>query len=106
MITEQSIEEVKKILVSIYNPLEIYLFGSYAWGTPNDKSDIDIAVIINEYSKDRHQMLVDGYRALYDFNFSQDLLIFSKKEFDKFSKDRTRLSFKIKNRGKKIYGHA
>ena len=106
MITEQSIEEVKKILVSIYNPLEIYLFGSYAWGIPNEDSDIDIAIIIDEYSKDRHQMLVDGYRALYDFNFPQDLLIYSKKEFDEFSKDRTRLSFKIKNRGKKIYGHA
>ena len=60
MIPEQSVEEVKKILLSIYDPLEIYLFGSYAWGIPHDTSDIDIAVIIEEYSKDRHQMLVDG----------------------------------------------
>jgi hypothetical protein len=50
-------------------------------------------------------MLVDGYKALFDVRFSQDLLIYSKKEFDEFSKDRTRLSFKIKNREKKIYGH-
>ena len=33
MIDEKMIEEVKKRLIDTYNPLEIYLFGSYVIGT-------------------------------------------------------------------------
>ena len=37
--------EVCKVL----NPYTIILYGSYANGTPNMESDIDIAVIFNDY---------------------------------------------------------
>ena len=38
-------EEVKKVL----NPEKIILFGSYVNGTPREYSDIDIAVVMNDY---------------------------------------------------------
>jgi len=38
-------EEVKKVL----NPTAIILFGSYVNGNPHEWSDIDIAVIINDF---------------------------------------------------------
>ena len=38
-------EEVRKVL----NPNAIILFGSYVNGTPHEWSDIDIAVIINDF---------------------------------------------------------
>jgi predicted nucleotidyltransferase len=38
-------EEVRKVL----NPNAVILFGSYVNGTPNEWSDIDIAVIINDF---------------------------------------------------------
>jgi predicted nucleotidyltransferase len=41
-------EEVKKVL----NPVEIILFGSYVNGTPHEYSDIDIAVVMNNYQGD------------------------------------------------------
>jgi Polymerase beta, Nucleotidyltransferase len=31
--------------------VEIYLFGSHAWGTPHDDSDVDIMVIVSESSE-------------------------------------------------------
>lgn len=103
MITEQTIEEVKKRLVNTYDPFAIYLFGSYARGTQNQDSDLDLAIIIKEYSKDRHSLLVDGHRALYGLKIPKDLFIFSCDEFERYSKDQTRLSFTILNEGKKIY---
>ena len=38
-------EEVQKVL----NPEKIILFGSYVNGTPREYSDIDIAVVMNDY---------------------------------------------------------
>jgi predicted nucleotidyltransferase len=35
-----------KTLFSIFNPEKIILFGSYAYGTPNENSDIDLLIIM------------------------------------------------------------
>lgn len=42
-IVEKYIKEISKY----YSIQEVYLFGSYAKGTNNEDSDIDIAIIIN-----------------------------------------------------------
>ena len=42
-------EEVRKI----FDPDAIILFGSYVNGNPHEWSDIDIAIIINDYKGDR-----------------------------------------------------
>ena len=44
-IANQYAEEVKKIL----DPSAIILFGSYANGNPHEDSDIDIAVVMNNF---------------------------------------------------------
>ncbi len=44
------LENVKKYIEEIskyYKIQEVYLFGSYAKGTNNEDSDIDVAIIIN-----------------------------------------------------------
>jgi predicted nucleotidyltransferase len=41
-------EEVRKFL----NPNAVILFGSYANGTPDENSDIDIAVIVSDFKGD------------------------------------------------------
>ncbi len=35
-----------------YQLISFYLFGSYAKGTPHEDSDIDIAVVANNFSGD------------------------------------------------------
>jgi predicted nucleotidyltransferase len=44
-IAARYVEEVCKVL----NPNAVILFGSYVNGTPHEWSDIDIAVIINDF---------------------------------------------------------
>ena len=44
-------EEVKKVL----NPVKIILFGSYVNGTPWEYSDIDIAVVMDDYQGDWYE---------------------------------------------------
>lgn len=43
----KSVKKYIKEISKYYNIKEVYLFGSYAKGTNNEDSDIDIAIIIN-----------------------------------------------------------
>ena len=42
----EKVSEFIKVVVEEYNPLQIILFGSFARGTQNEDSDIDVAVIL------------------------------------------------------------
>lgn len=106
MITNKTLEEVKEKLIKTYDPLSIYLFGSYAWGTPDDESDLDLLIVVEQYSKDPYHTLVDGYRALMHTRGPKDLLVLDKNDFEKDAEDKTTLCYKIKRQGKKIYGKA
>ncbi len=43
----KSVKEYVKEISKYYNIKEVYLFGSYAKGTNNVDSDIDVAIVIN-----------------------------------------------------------
>lgn len=103
MIDKNTIEEVKQRLVATYNPVAIYIFGSYAWGNPAPDSDLDLLVVVEQFKKDKYHDLVEGHRALSNMPISKDLLLYTKQEFDTFSLDATRLCYKIKHDGELIY---
>ncbi len=42
---EQTLNEIVRRLVAEYQPEKIILFGSYAYGEPNEDSDLDMLVI-------------------------------------------------------------
>ncbi|MCK5853397.1 nucleotidyltransferase domain-containing protein, partial [bacterium] len=47
-----NITELKETIVNnlkVLNPLKIILFGSYAYGNPNEDSDLDICIVEKSY---------------------------------------------------------
>lgn len=103
MIKKKDINLVKDTLVEVYHPLEIYLFGSYAWGTPTKDSDLDLMVVVSKSQKPSYERAVKGYHALRRLTVPKDILVFTKKEFDENSSDITTLCYKTKHDGKLIY---
>jgi predicted nucleotidyltransferase len=103
MIKNRTINEVVQRLVNVYHPLEIYLFGSYAWGKPDDDSDLDLLVVVEESNLKRYERPVAGLLALFGLNISKDLIVSTSDEFLKSSTDVSSLYFKIKQDGKRIY---
>jgi predicted nucleotidyltransferase len=99
-------EAVKKRLVDAYDPLAIYIFGSYAWGNPTDESDLDLLIVVDSYKKDRFATMSEGYKALMDLDLSKDILVYNKDEFARFVADRTSLCYKVAHEGKQIYAKA
>lgn len=106
MITQTTIDEVKKRLITTYKPLEIYLFGSYAWGKPDDQSDLDILIVIEKSTQNSIERMRSGYQALMDLDISNDILVYTKDEFDLRSHDITTLGYQIRTNGKKIYAES
>lgn len=106
MINRKVIDEVKNRLVRTYNPLEIYIFGSYAWGTPTDESDLDLLIVVEKSDEKSYKRSVPGDLALVDMLISRDILVYTKEEFEARAKDVTTLCYKIKKEGEKIYAYA
>ena len=82
-------------------PSQMYLFGSYATGTPREDSDIDIAVIKRSFSNKREE-LVRIKRAIASADYSVDLLLFSEAEFNLKKAQGWRVMEEITSKGKAI----
>lgn len=105
LISKSKIAEATARLVTAYQPEAIYLFGSYAWGEPNEDSDVDFFIVL----KDDAEMAWDAFRigvfALYyaNIDFPKDILVDKKYSFDRRSEHPSSLEFKIKNNGVNLY---
>lgn len=106
MINKELLEEVKNRLVKTYNPIAIYIFGSYAWGTPTEDSDLDLLVVVDKSDEKSFKRPIPGYKALRELDISKDIIIYTKKEFDTKVKNITTLGYKIKKSGKILYARA
>jgi len=71
------IESIKPTIIKQlkpFNPLKIILFGSYAYGKPNEDSDLDILVIEkNITSKIQEKLKIR--KALKEIKISKDILV-------------------------------
>lgn len=106
MISKQQIEEVKQRLIKTYDPLAIYIFGSYAWGHPTEDSDLDLLVVVDQYKHDRFSDMAEGHKSLIGMNISKDILLYTKEQFEKSIADNLSLCHKIFKNGEKIYAKA
>lgn len=67
-------------IASRFKPQRIVLFGSYAYGTPNADSDVDL-LVIKEYRGREHAAALQ-IRLAIDATFPLDLLVRRQKEID------------------------
>ena len=74
------IEEIKKY----YNVAAIILFGSYAKGTENENSDIDIAVISDDF-EDIYECMANLMGMTWDIDARIEPHPIKKKDFDEES---------------------
>ncbi len=81
MIDATKINEVIKKITLYYNPESIILFGSYAFGTPNSDSDIDL-LIIKQTTLPKHLRASEVRKHLYGMMIPMDLLVYTPSEFE------------------------
>lgn len=82
MIDKSVINEAVRRLSERFRPDRILLFGSYARGTADNKSDLDILVVCS-LKKSRKALAIEMDRALEGMNLPRDIIVFSSREFEK-----------------------
>lgn len=107
------IEKIKSDIIERFRPLspeKIILFGSYAYGTPNEESDIDLYVITNDDFipqswKEKMQIKLNFSKALRDMkqHYDIDLITHTKKMYENFSESDSMFSKEILSKGLVIY---
>ncbi len=104
LLPDKLLEEMANALVAELDPEAIYLFGSHAWGVPDEDSDIDLMVVVEEEDAGkRFELGVRARRALSAFSMPKDILIRSKAGFERFSNAVSSLEYDVVTDGRRIY---
>ncbi len=97
------LKKITRRLIAEFQPEQIILFGSYAWGTPAEDSDIDLLVIVPESEMSPVRRAVRAHRCLIGLNISKDVLVKTRAEVERFRYVYASLECEILERGRVLY---
>ncbi|MBI2928132.1 MAG: nucleotidyltransferase domain-containing protein [Verrucomicrobia bacterium] len=103
-VSQELLEAITDRLVSEFQPEQVWLFGSHAWGTPDDDSDVDLFVIVSESTERRIKRMQRAHHCLGDLGFPKDVLVHTRAEVDRYKHLRASLPHQVLTRGRKLYG--
>src|SRR3954447_11508568 len=105
-IPPELMNEIVRRLVAEFDPEQVILFGSRAWGTPHEDSDVDLLVIVGDTEERELAMAVRAHQCTQGIPVSMDLLVKTRKQVDRFAKVYASLEAEILERGKVLYGRS
>ena len=91
-------------LVAEFQPEQIWLFGSHAWGTPTEDSDVDLMVVVRESDERSIRRMQRAHHCLGDLDMSKDVFVQTRAEFDRYRHLRASIQHRILQSGRKLYG--
>lgn len=97
------LDEIVQRLVNALHPEKIYLFGSHAYGQPNDDSDVDLLVVIRDSGVPIRKKTSEGYRALQELLVPAEIKVVDQIEFGKRSKWVNSIERVVIEKGKLLY---
>ena len=104
IIPQGLLEKAVERLKAEFQPEEIYLFGSHAWGTPTDDSDVDLMVIVPDSKERSIQRMQRAHHCLRGIGFAKDVLVPTRAQVDCYKHLRASLFHQVLAHGRKIYG--
>jgi uncharacterized protein len=110
------VKDIEKILEAAVrnlkplNPCLIILFGSYAWGEPDESSDIDLYVVSNDEDipqnwKEKSHLYLKYSRPLSEIiaQIPADLIVHTKKMNQQFFAENSSFARMIREKGRILY---
>lgn len=101
-IPQAAIDDVVKQIAEKFKPIKIILFGSYAYGNPNQVSDVDLLVVMETDLREVQQEIKILQTIKYDF--ALDVLVKTPKSLQERISLGDNFLKEIIERGKLLYG--
>jgi predicted nucleotidyltransferase len=93
-----------KRLVTEFQPEQVWLYGSHAWGSPHDDSDVDLLVVVSDSAESPIRRSQRAHRCLRGLQMPKDILVETRQEVDRVKELQTSLENAILSRGRRLYG--
>ena len=90
-------------LVHAMRPHRIYLFGSHAYGSPSESSDVDLLIILDDATKMSFDDLKRAYACVRGTFIPFELHFRSLEKFERRAAFRTSLEHDVRTRGRLLY---
>lgn len=110
MVSENKYVQELKVNLSKIDPYLVLLFGSYAYGTPDPDSDLDVFVVLNDQSmpvtfKEKQDLYlkVSQFTRPVAKQIPIDLMVFTIPMFEQFKLANTSFSKEILTKGIVLY---
>ncbi len=85
MVTRDQILSIVNHIVEIAHPEKVILFGSYAYGQPNDLSDLDLLVVVKESHEPQYKRAREIRRRLVGrMQVPKDILVYTSNEIQEW----------------------
>lgn len=105
MISEKQIKTIANRIAQKIKINRIFVFGSFAYGKPEQDSDLDLCIITKLGKKRKIELMREIRREIsQDYVIPMDILVYDDKEFDDRARHKNTLEYKISNQGILVYG--
>ena len=105
MAINDEIMKIKDAIVAAVDVEKLYLFGSYAYGTPNDDSDYDFYMVIPQNGKRPFDVSIEARSVLWGMDEVKDVDILAGRPetFERRSKSFGTIESQIAEKGVLLY---
>ncbi len=107
VLTEQQLskklDEIVARLRAEFDPVAIYLFGSYAEGNPRPHSDLDLLVVVEDDPRNAYDRDAAAYLALMNLDVPKDVMVYTREEFEERAALPVSFERTVRRQGKVIY---
>jgi predicted nucleotidyltransferase len=98
------LETATQRLVAEFQPEQVWLYGSHAWGSPHDDSDVDLLVVVSDSDETPIHRSQRAHRCLRGLRMPKDVLVETRQEVDRVKALQTSLENVILSHGRRLYG--
>lgn len=102
---EQEVNNLVQVIRDVTHTNKIYLFGSYAYGTPNEDSDIDLCIVTDDKDIRKIDLMKRIRKAIaHTATMPTDILVYYADEFLQRATLPCTMEHKILDEGIRVYG--
>lgn len=104
MVTQRQISKIVHRIKNNYSLEKIILFGSYAYGQPEEDSDLDLLVVVKKSDLPRHKRAREIRKRLWGLiDTPKDILVYTEDEIEEWKEVEQAFITKVMNHGRVLY---